>query len=198
MKNVISSFILGRKTTVESAKAMTTWCNCTHHRHYKLNLDWLRCYLSHWKTSLADIESNVMLSWNKCSYYIQSWRGRSNWGSYSWTENWCFSFPGTQEINFVGPAVSAATIPLLARTTKIITLGILHPSSGLWRMGGVVRWSQITRSPCAFQSFVHRTLTVLSPLDDVATGIGNSYFSSIQPLPHPPRSQPASTTVKPG
>ena len=37
----------------------------------------------------------------KCSYYIQSWRGRSNWGSYFWTENWCFSFPGTQEINWL-------------------------------------------------------------------------------------------------
>ena len=54
--------------------------------------------------------------------------------------------------------------------------------------GRVVRCCQITRSRCPFQSFLDRTLTVLSPLDDVTTGIGNSYFLSIQPLPHPPRS----------
>ena len=152
---------------------------------------------SHWKTSLADLENNVMLLGGKCSYYMQSWRGRSNWGSYFLTENWCFSFSGTQEVNFVGSAVSAATIPLQARTTQIITFGILHLSSGFWRGegGGAVGCSQIIRSRCPFQSFLDRTLTALSPLDDVATGIGNSYFSSIQPISHPPRPRSSSTCI---
>ena len=62
------------------------------------------------------------------------------------------------------------------------------PGSEGEKGGGAVGCSQIIRSRCPFQSFLDRTLTALSPLDDVATGIGNSYFSSIQPISHPPRS----------
>lgn len=61
--------------------------------------------------------------------------------------------------------------------------------------GRAVRCSQIIRSRCPFQSFLDRTLTALSPLDDVATGIGNSYFSSIQPISHPPRPRSSSTCI---